>query len=122
MGMLSRMSPARPRVAVAVHPRLFRDALSRVLLAEGLDVVMLPEDAQAPPAAGRHFNLAFVTDELPAGWTADIVVRLPAAEGRQGEGSVTTRAGVRPVEFRGLPEVLAFAHRIQPAGDDLDRG
>lgn len=42
------MAASRPRVALAVEPRLVREALGRALVAAGIDVVDIVDDPDGP--------------------------------------------------------------------------
>jgi hypothetical protein len=85
------MAPARPRVALRVTPRLFRDALSRALDPH-VDVVLVPEEGNGFRAwAQEHgpFDLAIVSGAARlVDLDADLVVEIPVAEGHSPLGTL----------------------------------
>jgi len=100
------MTPARRRLAIAVEPRLFSDALSRVLSREDRDVVVLDGDE-----AEGHFDIALVgTEETEL--EASVVIRLPEAPALG-----TARVGGRSVPLDDLGSLVALVQRCADALD-----
>ena len=98
------------RVVIAVEPRLLADTIGRTIQRSDLHVVINLDSASAP-AHQEPFDVAVIMDELPAGVTADVVVRLgPTAE--MAEGSVTTPEGTEPAAVRDLAGLLETLNRF----------
>jgi hypothetical protein len=85
------MIARRPRVALDISTRLFRDALTRAL-APHVDVSIAPESAAEQAAwvqGAEQFDLLIVSGRPLAGDVpADRVIELPSAEGGQPDGSL----------------------------------
>lgn len=115
-GLDALMDPGpRPRVAVAVLPRLLADVLSRVLDRTDLDVVVCAApELLGPSSGGRPFEVAVISGAPPANLGAQIVIRLPDGPGNVGMGSVRTSAGEEAVELHGLAEVVTILDRLLP--------
>lgn len=90
------------RVAIAVRPRLLADALVRALDGVDGDIVITLDP---PPGSASHFDAAVVMGMLPAGLSADTVIRLPAT-GDSGPGSITTLRGTESAPLADLPALL----------------
>ena len=69
--VLSVQATVSPRVVIAVQPRLLADTLRRRLASSEFDVVIVLDSSHAITA-----DVAIIMGELPAGVTADVVVRL----------------------------------------------
>lgn len=84
IGKAGRMRNGRPRVALHITPRLFRDALARAL-AEHVDVVFAPDpdaDWHQWPINEPPFDLAIVSaGNRIVDLEADLVVEIPLATG-----------------------------------------
>ena len=95
------------RVVVAVEPRLLADALVRALQRADANLMAIL-DSDAERGGAGPFDVAVIMDELPAGVSAHVVVRL-AGVADMTEGSVTTPQGTQPApvsDFAGLLETL----------------
>ena len=62
------------RVVIVVRPRLLAETIGRTIARDDVDIVFAGDDSLAVEA-----DVAIVTDTLPAGVVADVVVRLPEA-------------------------------------------
>ena len=94
------------RVLLGVEPRLFQDALARVLDSLGLDVVLLV----TPPDHGLAFDLAVVTEPVPpelADAIALVLERSPA-DGVE----IRTGLGVERTKVRGLADLVDLVVRL----------
>lgn len=98
------------RVVIAVEPRLLADALMRALDSPDLHVVVTLDPPPAETSA-QPFDVAVVTDDLPAGITADVVLRLSGTAGMT-QGSVTTVEGTHPAALRDLAGLLETLNRF----------
>lgn len=109
-------SEGAPRLLVVAEPRLFADALARVLRAE-YDVSIAAPDAATPDDAGSsHYDAAVLTADarLPARTSVDRVLVLPSDHSGTGIGVLRTRAGERPVAVGGLAAVAdALRHGLE---------
>jgi hypothetical protein len=83
LGTLLSMASSRPRVALRVTPRLFRDALTRVLDPH-VDVVVVPDDSEFAEWVKDQlpFDLAIVSGTaVLVDLDAQLVVEIPLAQG-----------------------------------------
>lgn len=112
--MVVSMSQRRPCVAVAIVPRLFGDAVSRMLRGDDRDVLVFPVEEPLPdPAAwARRIDVAVVSGELPEQLYAEAVVRLPEVPSKGGLGSVRTRDGVEPFMLTDLSDLVDLIERL----------
>lgn len=95
---------------IAVEPRLLADTLARALASSDLQLVIDLDSTPTPPEP-EMFDVAVITDKLPAGVRADVVVRLGRSPG-MAEGSVTTAQGTEPAALRDLPGLLETLDRF----------
>lgn len=107
----------RPRVVIAVEPRLLGDALKAALEASPeLDVVVHPDsdDPRIELEAGGY-TIALVTGGLPDGIDVDAVVRIPEEAGTAGSGVVETGADRQAFHVVGVGDVVdAVARLLRP--------
>lgn len=103
---MTRDVPAR-RLLVAVEPRLFADALARVLRSDYEIVVADVSTTSCPDHAPLHVDVAVVSGALPAGVSASRVLRLPEASSGTGVATLRTGAVERPVAVGGLASIVA---------------
>lgn len=98
------------RVVIAVEPRLLADTLVRAL--ERPDVhIVVTLDSAPDEAAVQPFDVAVVTDDLPAGVSADVVLRLSGTADMT-DGSVTTVDGTQPAALGDLTGLLQTLNRF----------
>lgn len=91
--------PARPRVALAITPRLLEDSLASLLAAEGID--------SARHRGGAHVAIAIVTpDALPV--AADVAIVLGNGEGASASAVVQGDDGAPVLRLDGLPAIMQF--------------
>jgi hypothetical protein len=93
---------ARPRILVAIEPKLLGDAMATLLTEADQD------DVEVLPLGGSptgHYDGAVVTVDL-AGLDAEVVIRLPDDAGGAGMGTATTRDQDREVYLRDARSVL----------------
>ena len=98
------------RVVIAVEPRLLADTLVRALERPDVHVVVTldPPSTEIPAQA---FDVAVVTDDLPVGVSAEVVLRLSGAAG-MADGSVTTVEGTQPAALGDLIGLLETLNRF----------
>jgi hypothetical protein len=92
----------RPRILVAVEPRLLADAMATLLTDAGQDDVEVLPDGGVPEG---HYDGAVVTLDL-TGLDAEIVIRLPDDAGGAGTGTATISDEGRDVELLDVQSVL----------------
>lgn len=92
----------RPRILVAVEPRLLGDAMATLLADAGQDDVEVLPEGGTPQG---HYDGAVVTIDL-TGLDAEIVIRLPDDAGGAGTGTATTADEGRDVELLDVRSVL----------------
>lgn len=92
----------RPRILVAVEPRLLADAMATLLTDAGQDDVEVLPEGGTPQG---HYDGAVVTIDL-TGLDAEIVIRLPDDAGGAGTGTATTSDEGRDVELLDVGSVL----------------
>ena len=98
----------RPRILVAVEPRLLADAMAALLVEAGQDDVEVLAPEEEPQG---HYDGAVVTFDL-TGLDADVVIHLPNDRGGSGIGSTTTPDdGLRDVELADMRAVFDLLDR-----------
>ena len=103
---MTRDEPAK-RLLIAVEPRLFADALARVLRTDYQIVIADVSQRSFPNAERMHFDVAIVSDHLPAEVSAERLLRLPEASSGTGVATLRTGAVERPVTVGGLSSIVA---------------
>ena len=104
--------PHVPRIVIRVAPRLLGDALGVALRERGLDVVLYPEESTATvgrAGEGGRFDLALVTEELPADATAETTITLDEA------GTALS------VDREGYDRTLATSHELEGLLELIDQ-
>jgi hypothetical protein len=95
------------RILLAVRPTVLEGALARMLSADQQDdVVQRAEDG--------HYDAAVVSDELPAGVQADVVITLPDTRGSGGIGTVRRADVVHDVSIGGAERVVELLEEYAP--------
>lgn len=98
------MDRSRRRILLAVQPAVLEGALATLLqAADHDDVVQLGHLGVAGHEGG--YDAAVVSDDLPAGVHAGVVITLPDTRGSGGTGTVTRGDVVHEV-------TIAGAHRV----------
>lgn len=99
------MDRSRRRILLAVTPVVLEGALATMLRAsEDDDVIQLGRGALAGHEGG--YDAAVVSDELPAGVRAGVVITLPDTRGSGGTGTVRRGETVEEVEIAGAERVV----------------
>jgi hypothetical protein len=101
------------RILLAVQPRMLEGALARLLSATHDDEVV-QVGRRGLRGLDGGFDAAVVSDELPYGARADVVITLPDTRG--GGGTATIRSGdvVREVSIRGAGRVVDLLEQYVP--------
>jgi hypothetical protein len=99
------MARSRRRILLAVTPAVLEGALARMLLAtDDDDVVQLSRMGLTGHEDG--YDAAVVSDELPEGVRAGVVITLPDTRGSGGTGTVRRGEVVREVDIAGAERVV----------------
>lgn len=102
--------PCPSRVVVSVAPRVFGDALSVALSQHDLVVTVMPS-SEAVPSSGEHYDVAVISSaHLPAGFVADVVIRIPDAADPAGVGTLADTSGCADVPIRDLTDIVALVN------------
>jgi hypothetical protein len=91
------MAAPRPRITVAVQPRMFRDALTRVLRQQ-FDVI---EADAAQPA-----DVAVTSTPVDQDTWHRALIHLPPADGTGGDAEVVTADGARTIAFDSVGDLV----------------
>lgn len=97
------MTTGRHRILLAVEPVILAGALRDLLQREDREVIVV--DLRSSPEPD-HYDAAVVVSDLPSGTSADVVIRLPDADGNAGAGLVIDLRGAEEVRIRGAQDVL----------------
>ncbi len=99
------MDPSPRRILLAVTPTVLEGALAAMLRAGDHDeVVQLGRGGLAGHQGG--YDAAVVSDELPAGVRAGVVITLPDTRGSGGTGTVRRGEVVQEVDIAGAERVV----------------
>ena len=93
------------RILLAVQPAVLEGALARMLSASDHDDVV-PLGRAGLAGHEGSYDAAVVSDELPEGVHADVVITLPDTRGSGGTGTVTTGDAVHEVNIAGAQRVV----------------
>ena len=108
------MDHARRRILLAVEPAVLEGALATMLSAsEDDDVVQLGRAGRAGHEG--DYDAAVVSDELPEGIHARVVITLPDTRGSGGTGTVTTDEVVHEVDIAGAQRVVELLDQYAAA-------
>ena len=100
------------RILLAVQPAMLEGALATMLTARAGDRVVQMGGRRLEP---QNYDAAVVSDELPAGVRAGVVITLPDTRGNGGTGTVRTGGVVHEVEIAGAERVVELlAHYVPP--------
>ena len=101
------------RILLAVEPGLLEGALARLLSVALGDKVVVARGMHTPDAG---FDAAVVSDDLPEGVQADVVITLPDTRGSGGLGSVRSGQVVQEVSIPGAERVVELLEQyVRPA-------
>jgi hypothetical protein len=107
------MEPSGRRILLAVEPGVLEGALARLLSATFDDeVVEAGRRGQGASAGG--YDAAVVSDQLPRGVRADVVITLPDTRGSGGTGTVRSGDEVREVAIAGAEGVVELLEQYSP--------
>ena len=110
------MTRSGRRILLMVEPAVLEGALATMLAAgEATDIVHRGRPDES--GAGRY-DAAVVSDELPPGVEAGVVITLPDTRGSAGVGTVSRGDVVDDVAIDGAEQVMALLHRYAPATGD----
>jgi hypothetical protein len=104
---------ARRRILLAVDPCVLEGALARMLSAESGDDVVERCDGM-PPVNGLAFDAAVVSEELPDGVHAAVVITLPDTRGSGGTGTVRRGDVLQEVSIAGAERVIELIEQYAP--------
>lgn len=107
------MEPSGRRILLAVEPGVLEGALARVLSAGSHDEVVQVGRTGAT-APGGAYDAAVVSDQLPRGVHADVVITLPDTRGSGGTGTVTSGEAVHEVSIGGAERVVELLEQYSP--------
>jgi hypothetical protein len=95
------------RILLAVEPAVLEGALAAMLAAGDSDDVV---------ERGRlgHYDAAVVSDDLPAGVDADVVITLPDTRGSAGTGTVERGGVLQEVTIGGAARVVELLEEYLP--------
>jgi hypothetical protein len=107
------MDRSARRILLAIEPGLLEGALAKLLsdTFEG-EVVQLGSARREPSNGG--YEAAVISDELPEGAHADVVITLPDTRGSSGFGTVRRGKFVDEVFIRGAEGVLELLEQYAP--------
>jgi hypothetical protein len=101
------------RILLAVEPDLLEGALAR-LLARGRDDEVVQVGGRGRKAPGGGYDAAVVSDRLPDGVRADVVITLPDTRGSGGTGTVRSGELVEDVSIEGAERVVELLEQYSP--------
>ena len=107
------MEQLRRRILLAVDPGVLEGALARMLSAgTGDEVVQLSRTEMIP--FDSSFDAAVVSDQLPDGVRAGVVITLPDTRGSGGTGTVRKGGVVEEVSITGAERVIELLEQYVP--------
>ena len=107
------MEPSGRRILLAVEPRVLEGALAR-LLSVGSDDEVVQVGRTGRTAPGGGYDAAVISDQLPAGVRADVVITLPDTRGSGGTGTVTSGEAVHEVSIGRAERVVELLEQYVP--------
>ena len=100
------------RILLAVEPGVLEGALARMLSAGfGDEVVQVGRSGLKAPGG---YDAAVVSDQLPEGVRADVVITLPDTRGSAGTGTVQEGQAVHDVTIGGAERVVQLLEQYVP--------
>ena len=101
------------RILLAIEPTVLEGALATMLSsAHDDDVTQLGRDGTT--VGGDGYDAAVVSDELPHGVRAGVVIVLPDTRGSSGKGTVTSGGVVHEVSIEGAEGVVELLEEYVP--------
>ncbi|HEV2123114.1 MAG TPA: hypothetical protein VGW38_10115 [Chloroflexota bacterium] len=114
------MEQLRRRILLAVDPGVLEGALAKMLSAgTGDEVVQLSRTGVKP--FDSSFDAAVVSDQLPDGVRAGVVIMLPDTRGSGGIGTVRQGGVVEEVSITGAEQVIELLEQYVPLSADTPR-
>ncbi len=110
------MGLSRRRIVLAVEPGILQGALAKMLSTGCADDDVVQFDVSKISAFHGRYDAAVVSDELPDGIEADVVITLPDTRGSGGTGTVTRGTLVEEVNISGAEAVIDLLDRYAPGG------
>ena len=107
------MTARRPRVAIAVEPKILGDALTDVLQGAGVDDVVNLRAVESLPTGS--FDAAVVTIVVPDHVDAEVVIELPGTPTGHGETRVRVGGRSASVPVRAVEDILRLLDDYCPA-------
>ena len=100
------------RILLAVEPGMLEGALGALLsTGSGDDVVQVGRKGMEAPG---HYDAAVVSDKLPDGVRADVLITLPDTRGSGGTGTVSCGDVVYEVTIAGAERVVELLEQYVP--------
>lgn len=107
------MDGAGRRILLAIEPGVLEGALAR-LLSSRIDDEVVELGRRGRGALRGGYDAAVVSDELPEGVRADVVITLPDTRGSGGIGTVRIGQVVHDVGIRGADRVVELLEQYVP--------
>ena len=98
------------RILLAVEPGVLEGALARLLSARFDEVIQVGRSGLRAPAGA--YDAAVVSDRLPDGVEANVVITLPDTYGSGGTGTVKTGTVVHDVSIGRAESVVALLEQF----------
>lgn len=107
------MNRSARRILLAVQPGVLEGALATLLSGDSEDeVVQLSRTGQR--SIWGDYDAAVVSDQLPAGVRAHVVITLPDTRGSSGTGTITRGELVHEVSISGAERVIDLLEEYAP--------
>lgn len=101
------------RILLAVEPGVLEGALARLISARFDDDVVEVDRSGVRPTPGGY-DAAIISDRLPHGVRADVVITLPDTRGSGGIGTVRSGDVTRDVGIGGAERVVELLEQYAP--------
>ena len=100
------------RILLAVEPAVLEGALATMLSAGRSDQVV--QTGRGRQGSAEEYDAAVVSDRLPDGVRAGVVITLPDGRGNGGTGTIRSGDRVRDVEIAGAERVVELLAQHVP--------
>lgn len=111
------MNQSARRILLAVEPGVLEGALA-ALLSAGFHDEVVQQGRVGLGAVGGGYDAAVISDRLPDGVHADVVITLPDTRGSGGTGTIRSGGVVREVTISGAERVLELLEQHAPRVQD----
>lgn len=101
------------RILLAIEPGVLEGALARMLSAR-FDDEVVQVGRRGLQGAGGDYEAAVISDRLPEGVRADVVITLPDTRGSGGVGTITRGEVVSDVGIGGAERVVELLEQYVP--------